>query len=342
MGGVATAVTNSLRQNTVKVGEGKEDDEYLITRLDHVYPPINVVNVYGGQESRMTKKEILENWLRLRKDIDLILKRKEGVVLIGDFNVALGNDDQGIKGNKERVSYGGHLIREMLKEKEIILVNSLEMVEGGPWTWESRSDPTKKSCLDLVMVSENLVSYISSLLVDTKRDYAPFRVAKKKGRITMVRSDHYTLVLKLKNLPKRNMLKVKQSHWNLKKPNGWENYEAMTEEMKEKADAIIENRNIEINEVMDKVDKLQDNVKFKAFGKTKPPTKTARLKKKEKPAEGLDDQEKAKKLLEIQSQQIEEEINRIKMMRNGKTAKIFKMRELVSGSKMEPSQKYGE
>ena len=62
------------------------------------------------------------------------------------------------------------------------------------------------------------------------------------------------------------------------------------------------------------------------------------MERKEKPAEGLDDQEKTKKLLEIQSQKIEEEINRIKMMRNGKTAKIFKMRELVSGSKMEPNE----
>ena len=181
MGGVATAVANSLKNNTVKVGEGQNEDEYLITRVDHIYPPINVINVYEGQESRMTTKEVFDSWMRLKKDVDQILQRKEGVILIGDFNVSLGNDDHGIKGNHGKVSYRGKLIREMLEEKEIFLINGMELVENGPWTWESRSDPSKKSCLDLVMASENLMPYISSMLVDTKREYAPCRVAKKKG-----------------------------------------------------------------------------------------------------------------------------------------------------------------
>ena len=44
MGCVATAVTNSLKENTVPVGEGENEDEYLITMVDHTYPPINIVN----------------------------------------------------------------------------------------------------------------------------------------------------------------------------------------------------------------------------------------------------------------------------------------------------------
>ena len=69
MGGVATFVANDLKQNAVKVKEGTENDEYLVTRLDHVSPPINIMNVYGGQESRMTKQEILDNWVRMKAEI---------------------------------------------------------------------------------------------------------------------------------------------------------------------------------------------------------------------------------------------------------------------------------
>jgi hypothetical protein len=43
-GGVANVIANHLKQNTVKVAEGREGDEYIITRLDHV------VNIYGQQE----------------------------------------------------------------------------------------------------------------------------------------------------------------------------------------------------------------------------------------------------------------------------------------------------
>ena len=49
MGGVATLVSHSLRPHTVRVAEGREGDEYIISRYDHVSPPINIVNIYGEQ-----------------------------------------------------------------------------------------------------------------------------------------------------------------------------------------------------------------------------------------------------------------------------------------------------
>ena len=48
MGGVATAVQNHLKPHMVKVKEGEEEDEFLITRLSHINPPLNIVNIYGG------------------------------------------------------------------------------------------------------------------------------------------------------------------------------------------------------------------------------------------------------------------------------------------------------
>ena len=37
-------------QYVVMAGEGKEEDEYLVTRLDCYNPPLTVVNNYGEQE----------------------------------------------------------------------------------------------------------------------------------------------------------------------------------------------------------------------------------------------------------------------------------------------------
>ena len=88
-GGVATLVAEHLRPNTVKVGEGKEGDEYVITRLDHVTPAVNIVNIYGDVESRAGGKDkILEKWTRLMKDVKEIKDRGEGILLIGDMNRA--------------------------------------------------------------------------------------------------------------------------------------------------------------------------------------------------------------------------------------------------------------
>ena len=63
--GVATVVANYLKPNTVKVGEGTEGDEYIITRFDHTIPAINLINIYGDQEGRTPADEIEKGWLIL-------------------------------------------------------------------------------------------------------------------------------------------------------------------------------------------------------------------------------------------------------------------------------------
>ena len=68
-GGVATVVSNYLKPNTTKVTEGREGDEYIITRFDITLPAINVVNMYGAQEGTTDKDDIEKSWLRLMEDI---------------------------------------------------------------------------------------------------------------------------------------------------------------------------------------------------------------------------------------------------------------------------------
>ena len=86
----------------VKVKEGRYDDEYIITRLDHVIPAINIVNIYGQQESRTTNEEILKSWMRLREDLSVIESRGEAVLLVGDLNRAIGSDQHGITDNHSK------------------------------------------------------------------------------------------------------------------------------------------------------------------------------------------------------------------------------------------------
>ena len=100
-GGVATIIANHLKHNTMKVSEGKDDDEYIVTRFDHTVPPINIVNIYGTQESRTSDSDIEKSWLRLMKDIRGIEARSEAVLIIGDMNRAIGAGEYGIKGKSK-------------------------------------------------------------------------------------------------------------------------------------------------------------------------------------------------------------------------------------------------
>ena len=101
MGGIATLVSNKLKANTTKVGEGIDGDEYNIVRLDHVQPPVNIINYYGSQESRTANEDILQSWYRLQKHMRDIHVRGEACLLIGDLNRAVGAGRWGVNGNKE-------------------------------------------------------------------------------------------------------------------------------------------------------------------------------------------------------------------------------------------------
>ena len=114
-GGVATVIANHLVQNTMKVAEGTNEDEYIITRMDNTIPPINIINIYGSQESRSSNDEIEKSWLRLMKEVEEIENRNEAVIMLGDMNRHVGNGDYGVKGNKDKISFGGQMIRNLKK-----------------------------------------------------------------------------------------------------------------------------------------------------------------------------------------------------------------------------------
>ena len=175
-GGVATVVAEYLKPNTTKVTEGREGDEYIITRIDVTVPAINIVNIYGSQEGRTEKDEIEKSWLRLMEDIKQIEDRNEDVLIIGDLNRAVGIGAHGVRGNKIKISQGGKLIRDLIKTDRYVLINNLDLVVGGPWTWVDRQDNARRSCLDLGIVSVSLVPFITNVVIDNDRKFTPRRV----------------------------------------------------------------------------------------------------------------------------------------------------------------------
>ena len=52
----------------------------------------------------MDKQEVLESWGRLIHKLDEIKNRDESLILLGDFNRAIGAGEQGVPGNHKHVS----------------------------------------------------------------------------------------------------------------------------------------------------------------------------------------------------------------------------------------------
>ena len=63
---------------------------------------------------------------------------------------------------------------EFLSSGSMILVNKLPVTVGGPFTRFDPSDPNnydKKSCIDFVMLSPNLVNIIEFMKIDKDGDF---------------------------------------------------------------------------------------------------------------------------------------------------------------------------
>ena len=96
-----------------------------------------------------------------------------------------------------------------------------EIVEGGPHT---RKDPAtgSTSCLDLFVVSRETLPFIKKLLIDNAQKMTPARATKKKGKVNLIYTDHYSLMLTLEDLPKKQEKREeKKSMLNISKENGW-------------------------------------------------------------------------------------------------------------------------
>ena len=187
----------------------------------------------------------------------------------GDFNKVIGDV---IPNNNDKVSVGGKLVREFIKSGKYILINSTDKTRNGPFTrYEPKSpnDESTKSALDLVIISKNLERYVEELKIDKDLLFTPFRVKAKSKEL--VYSDHYALLLSLRNVPRgnsKNQVKngVRTIVWNTNKKDGWKNY--LRETSQNKVLDKISNLNGETTDILFK--KINDeliNIKHKVFGK---------------------------------------------------------------------------
>ena len=151
-GGIATSIKTEDAPNCIRIDEGREDNEFLVTRHSQFVIPINVINWYGQQECRLSKETIENHWNEILDVLGKIEAKNERVVLIGDFNRHLPKiPEDNVKG-----SYGGEQVKELLNTCNYSLINTSEKEIGGPWTREDPANKENKSMLDLVIISAEL------------------------------------------------------------------------------------------------------------------------------------------------------------------------------------------
>ena len=76
-GGISTSVAIKDAHDCVRLEEGKDANEYILTRHSQFEKPINVLNIYGNQECRMSNDEIDKQWNEILEIISSVEARNE-------------------------------------------------------------------------------------------------------------------------------------------------------------------------------------------------------------------------------------------------------------------------
>ena len=100
---------------------------------------------------------------------------------------------------ENKVLFGGKLVEDLLATEKYVLINSSDKVIIGPYTRYDPSAPdkdSKKSVLDLFIISKELNKYVEFLFIDKNMNYTPCNPSTKR----VIYTDHYGLLLSFKGI----------------------------------------------------------------------------------------------------------------------------------------------
>ena len=189
------------------------------------------------------------------------------------------------------------------------------------------------SCLDLTLISSSLLPYVKGFVIDDEREFTPRRAERRRGKFGFTYTDHFAQELVM-ILPSSRLKNVKETGWNTYKPGAWERYKEVTKQKADKIEEIVDNEDLTEEEVMKKIDQIEDQIKREAFGKTKI-KKPKHLENKPKSKDDKKNEEEEAKDISLKVlERMEEQINKITQDKNkGRCGQIYKVRELVEGPK---------
>ena len=185
-----------------------------------------VVYGYAG-ESRVEDDEIDDWHYTLEKGISEYGEEK--VILVGDFNAHIGNDEEGIKGNIEKINQNGKRLRSLINRRELFIVNDTEKCQG-KWTREDTNG--SKSIIDFVIANENSINDVENMVIDEQHEFKVSRFMKTKKGSVEKPSDHNTIFFEIHGNKSKKANKSKQ--WNLKNEESMKKYFLETTNVKMK------------------------------------------------------------------------------------------------------------
>ena len=224
-GGSLLGIHTALKP--VLISEYSDTIELLIVEINAENKRIRVITGYGPQETWEIDIK-MKFFNTLEEEIVKASYSGTSVILMGDLNSKLGPEF--IKNDPHSITENGSILAGIMERNALTVVNGLEQVCRGLITRERTTvDSVEKSIIDFVIVSQDIVQSISSMMIDDDRRHVLTKLSKTKKGVIKKESDHNTIVTELKIKWKPHSKLQKKEMFNLKDKIGQEKFKYETD-----------------------------------------------------------------------------------------------------------------
>ena len=187
--------------------------ELLVIEINVANKDVRVISGYGPQENFLATERVAF-YEALEEEIIKAELSGKSIIVEADFNAKLGNDI--IPNDPHNESPNGKILAGIIRRQNLTVLNGHVNCVGTITQKRDTTQVTQRSAISFVLVSEDLVHNIDSVLIDEKQEFAPTRISKTKN----VLSDHNVILTKLKLEWNKHIKEATNNLFNLKNKDG--------------------------------------------------------------------------------------------------------------------------
>jgi hypothetical protein len=211
--------------NPILINELNDPFEILVIEIEVANKEIRVISGYGPQDS-WTPQQREPFFQSLEEEIVKSNLAGKSIIIEADFNSKLGKEY--IPNDPHPQDRNGKLLSDIIKRQNLTVANGLMVCQGTITRKRVTTQRTEQSAISFVLVSEDLVNQIESVIIDEDRDHVLTRISKTRHGTETKESDHNVIKTSLKLHWNKDKSTRREALFNLKNKDCQKKFKAET------------------------------------------------------------------------------------------------------------------
>ena len=239
----------------ILINEYNDPFEILVIEIQAANKEIRLISGYGQQET-WTPKERLPFFEALEEEIIKAELAGKSVIIEADFNSKLGKEF--IPTDPHDISPNGKILAGIIQRQKLTVLNGSVKCKGTITRARVTTHLTQRSAISFVLVSEDLVEKVESVVIDEEKVLAPTRITPTKTGVEKKTSDHNVILTKLKLPWNKHKKEETNDLFNLKNKECQIMFKEATSNNNNLSKVFLENTDLETatNKFMKKLKKV--------------------------------------------------------------------------------------